>query len=167
MLDNEYALIRLFDVAPTISGRKRFQKVVYLLQQIGIPYTEKFRYHHFGPYSSELQAEMDNLVNYELIDESYTGETYVYKITDKGKKFSEQYNTLNNRNFELPEQLVRQIIDTDTPVLELASTYAYLLEMGYKREEAVVKAIELKPHLQNRLDEAITLFEDIFQANMS
>lgn len=167
MLDNEYALMRLFDVTPTIKGRKRFQKVVYLLQQIGLPYTEKFRYYHYGPYSSELQAEIDNLVNYELVDECYTGETYVYKATEKGADFSLEYNTLNNRGFELPVQLVKQIIDTDTPVLEMASTYAYLLEMGYKREEAVAKAIKLKPHLQNRLDEAITLFDDITQAELS
>lgn len=167
MLNKEYALMQLFDVAPVIKGRKRFQKVVYLLQQIGVPYSEKFRYYHYGPYSSELQVEIDNLVNYELVNESYTGETYVYEITDKGTNFSLEYNALDNRGFRLPRQVVKQIIDTDTPVLELASTYAYLLEMGYKRAEAVIKATELKPHLQNRLDEAINLFEDISKTNIS
>ena len=161
MLDNEYALLRLFTVASTIEGRKRFQKTVYLLQQIGISYTEKFKYYHYGPYSSELQAEIDRLVRYELINETYTGDAYVYNITDKGEEFIHRYNSLNSDSFQLPEHLVKRIIETNTPVLEMASTYAYLLEMGYKEEEAMEKAIELKPHLGNRLDEARILYEDI------
>lgn len=161
MLDNEYALIRLFTVTPTIEGRKRFQKTVYLLQQIGFPYAEKFKYYHYGPYSSELQAEIDRLVRYELINETYTGDAYVYEITEKGKEFIQQYSSLNSGSFELPEHLVKRIIETNTPVLEMASTYAYLLEMGYKEEEAMVKASELKPHLEYCLDKARTLYEDI------
>lgn len=161
MLDNEYALIRLFTVVPTIEGRKRFQKTVYLLQQIGIPYAEKFKYYHYGPYSSELQAEVDRLVHNELINETYTGDAYVYEITSKGKDFVQQYSSLNSGSFELPEHLVKRIIKTNTPVLEMASTYAYLLEMGYKEEDAMVKALELKPHLEYCLDKARTLYNDI------
>lgn len=161
MLDNEYALIRLFAIAPIIKGRKKLQKTVYLLQQAGVPYTEKFKYYHYGPYSSELQVEIDRLVRQELINETYTGDAYVYKITEKGEEFIQQYSSLNNCKFELSEHLVKRIIDNNTSILEMASTYAYLLEMGYKEEDAMVKAGELKPHLYERLDEARKLYEDI------
>lgn len=161
MLNNEYALIRLFEVTPRIEGRKKLQKTVYLLQQMGVPYNEKFRYHYYGPYSSELQAEVDRLVRYELLNETFTGDAYVYEITNKGKDFIQQYSSLNSSSFDLPEHLVKRIVETSTPVLEMASTYAYLLEMGYKEADAMAKAIELKPHLEYCLDKARALYDDI------
>ncbi|NLC51352.1 MAG: hypothetical protein GX764_03480, partial [Firmicutes bacterium] len=84
MLRNEYALTCLFNSVQQIIGRKRLQKTVYLLQQIGFPYAGKFTYHHYGPYSSELQAEIDRLVDYRLLSETYNNKAYIYKITEDG-----------------------------------------------------------------------------------
>lgn len=161
MLDNEYALIRLFEVTPRFEGRKRLQKTVYLLQQMGVPYNEKFKYHHYGPYSSELQAEVDRLVRFELLNETFTGDAYVYEITSKGKDFIREYSGLNGSSFEFPEHVAERIVGNSTSVLEMASTYAYLLEMGYKEAEAMAKALELKPHLEYCLDKARALYDDI------
>lgn len=161
MLSSEYALIRLFNSVPQIIGRKKLQKVVYLLQQIGVPYTEKFSYHHYGPYSAELQAEIDRLVDYRLLTETFTDKTYIYKITEEGNSFLKKYEKNFGGSFDLPQDILERLMDTHTYVLEMASTYAYLLEMGYQQDEALEKALELKPHLSDCIDDAKALYDEI------
>lgn len=161
MLRNEYALVLLLNSVSKIVGRKRLQKVVYLLQQTGVPFTEKFSYHHYGPYSSELQAEIDRLVDYQLVSETCNNACYTYEITEEGIKFLETYQKVVGEKFSLPQEIVMRLMNTNTQVLEMASTYAYLLEMGYKQKEALAKALELKPHLKGFLSEAKMLFDEI------
>lgn len=163
MLRNEYALTCLFNSVQQIIGRKRLQKTVYLLQQIGFPYAGKFTYHHYGPYSSELQAEIDRLVDYRLLSETYNNKAYIYKITEDGITFIKEYEEFFGIACNLPQEIVQQLTEASVSVLEMASTYVYLLEIGYKKEEASRKAQELKPHLKDCLDEAITLFENLQQ----
>lgn len=161
MLNNEYALISLFKTVSKITGRKRLQKTVYLLQQAGVPYVEKFSYHHYGPYSSELQARINMLVDHGLLSETYDSKAYTYKITEEGSLFIEKYEEAFNNVFDLPRNTVNQLMGTNTSVLEMASTYAYLLEMGYQREKALTKASELKPYLVNVLDDAQVLYDSL------
>lgn len=161
MLSNEYALIKLFASVEQITGRKKLQKMVYLLQQRGILYNQKFKYHHYGPYSYELQSQIDRLVEHQLLAEIYTDVTYSYNITAEGKLFLQKHEQVFNSAFDLPTDAVKKLVMTDTAVLEMASTYAYLLEMGYEQREAEGRAVELKPHLERCLDEARTLFHDV------
>lgn len=161
MLRNEYVLVLLLNSVPKIVGRKRLQKMVYLLQQIGAPFNEKFSYHHYGPYSSELQADIDRLVDYRLLSETYNNAFYTYEITEEGTSFLETYEKVVGEKSSLPQNIVERLVNTNTQVLEMASTYAYLLEMGYKKEEALAKALELKPHLKDYLHEAQALFDEL------
>jgi len=161
MLRNEYALVLLLGSVPKIMGRKRLQKTVYLLQQAGVPFFEKFSYHHYGPYSAELQAEVDRLVDYGLVSETCNNAFYTYEITEEGRKFLETYEKVVGEKFSLPSNIVERLMRASTQVLEMASTYAYLLEMGYKKEEALAKALELKPHLKDFLPDAQALVEQL------
>lgn len=42
-----------------IVGRIRLQKMVYLLDQLGMNSGYSFDYHHYGPYSSDLASDVD------------------------------------------------------------------------------------------------------------
>lgn len=51
----------LVDKKGTIPGKKAFQKYMYFLDAQGVPTSLSFRIHHFGPYSSDLDYQTDNL----------------------------------------------------------------------------------------------------------
>ena len=55
------ALIKLTD--NKIDGRTKFQKIVYILKNNGVNFEEQFKYHYFGPYSPELQLEIEELID--------------------------------------------------------------------------------------------------------
>ncbi|GAB6173361.1 hypothetical protein JCM15765_28390 [Paradesulfitobacterium aromaticivorans] len=48
--------------------------------------------------------------------------------------------------------------------LEMLSTYIFLLESGYQPNEAKGKAVELKPHLGNLIDESIKFYNANFSS---
>lgn len=61
-VDRYRGLASFLGLAGTVTGRKKLQKAVYLAQQMGFPgLEERFDYHHFGPYSEALAAELGEL----------------------------------------------------------------------------------------------------------
>lgn len=163
MFEKEYALLKLFEGAQRVEGRKKLQKTVYLLQITGIPFNMKYKYHYYGPYSAELQSQVDALVDYSLLREKNDGDTYVYEITDKGREFIQKYRETSGDDISLPLELVDRILSYPATILELASTYAYLIDMGYTNEMAHSKALELKPHLRSYIDKAEIFYSSLTQ----
>lgn len=161
MLVKLYSMLILFDVAGRIDGRKKLQKTVHLLQSAGIPYEMSFKYHYYGPYSADLQSTVNELVAHGLVSEETCGDTYSYEITEKGKDFISKYRESVSDSFELPSGLLQQLLSYPTNVLELASTYGYLLDMGYDKSAAQTKALKLKPHLAGHFGEAAKLLDDL------
>jgi uncharacterized protein len=106
MTGREHALAFL-RVRP-IPSRTMMQKLVYLaMAEQDEPAT--FRPYFYGPYSAELQAEIDRLVAEGLIEEEakrlepwesspFEPMWYSYKLTEQGRRLSE----------ELPERLRRR-----------------------------------------------------------
>jgi uncharacterized protein YwgA len=43
-----------------VPGRVRLQKIVYLLDQIGLESGFTFEYHHYGPYSEDLAEQVED-----------------------------------------------------------------------------------------------------------
>jgi uncharacterized protein len=43
-----------------VPGRVRLQKIVYLLDQIGLESGFTFEYHHYGPYSEGLAEQVED-----------------------------------------------------------------------------------------------------------
>src|SRR5690625_360724 len=54
MLTNHAKLMQFFSIASEVTGRKKRQKMIYILQQCHVPFEEKYRFHIYGPYSEEL-----------------------------------------------------------------------------------------------------------------
>lgn len=56
--------------ATIIRGKKALQKLVYFLQEAGIPLGCTFSMHLYGPYSNEVAQEYDELVALEILHEA-------------------------------------------------------------------------------------------------
>src|ERR1700733_4786732 len=55
-------IMQFFEVAKKVEGRIRLQKIIYILQTKGIVNFElDYKYALYGPYSQDLQLEIDYL----------------------------------------------------------------------------------------------------------
>ncbi|MHC1609464.1 MAG: hypothetical protein ACXQS3_04520 [Candidatus Methanofastidiosia archaeon] len=89
----ELLILKFLNYAP-ITGRKRFQKLMYLAKNkysVNVPFI--FTKHFYGPYSREMQEVIDSLELFGYIKERnihYDQKVvYNYEITEKGKKILE------------------------------------------------------------------------------
>jgi uncharacterized protein YwgA len=74
-----------------VEGRKQFQKAVFLLQeQFAIEFTYPFIPYLYGPYSSQLQNDIDNLARTGYMKASKNGPLYFYEITKLGEMLAAQ-----------------------------------------------------------------------------
>lgn len=161
MFEQEYALLKMFEGTQRIEGRKKLQKTVHLLQITGVPFGMDFKYYYYGPYSAELQSYVDTLVDYGMLAEQNNGDGYIYEMTDKGKEFIQKYEEAVGGELSLPDQLVKHLLSFPATTLELTSTIGYLASLGYTKDEAQSKALELKPHLKSHLDKAGELYNSL------
>ncbi|SHM90159.1 hypothetical protein SAMN05660826_02290 [Caldanaerovirga acetigignens] len=86
MYENIYSILKLVSSVNLIYGRKKFQKIVQILQAFGFPFEQRYVYHLFGPYSQELQNDIDMMVESGLLIENISGGTYIFLLTKKRLK---------------------------------------------------------------------------------
>jgi uncharacterized protein YwgA len=130
-----------------VRGRKKLQKIVYILEHYGMDAPYKYSYHFYGPYSAQLQEEIEFLVQYNFIEEISENGTYEYKITDEGERFRKQIG--RNQDISINNELLTKLNAESSQFLEMLSTYIFLLSSGYDDAAARSKAAELKPHLKD------------------
>lgn len=125
MLNNHARLVYFFDIAENVKGRKKLQKLIYILQKCRVPFKEKFQFHFYGPYSEELTLRVEELCNLHLIQESKEDKgnysRYNYSITEEGKSFLDQF-ALDMPDF-LPH--IELLQDRSSRFLELVSTMLF------------------------------------------
>jgi len=74
-----------------VEGRKHFQKAIYLLQeQFGIEFNYNFVPYLYGPYSSQLQNDIDILARTGHLRACKAGYLFFYEITPLGRKIASQ-----------------------------------------------------------------------------
>lgn len=165
----EYSrVISLLKVAGEIQDRKKLQKIVYILQMKGVGFNEKFTYHYYGPYSTELQMEVTSLSDWGFVSEtSKQTESnhvcYTYSLKE-GSDYENEYDDVQEviDNAEI----IKHLNSIPTHVLELIATIFYLKDYNYPTDENnkdfVRKKINaLKPNLLNVFDEAWEKFIEI------
>ena len=156
-------LLNVVDNLESVVGRKKFQKIIYLLELKSsfIPY--RYSYYYYGPYSSQLQEEINFLVRENFLEESKQNGTYVYKITELGKEFKKAIRYDSSESIK--NELLHELNSKSSQFLELVSTYAFLLEGDYNISGAKEKTLELKPHLGTEIDEAIEFYNSVVAVN--
>ncbi|WP_174616440.1 YwgA family protein [Virgibacillus ihumii] len=152
MMTNHAKLMQFFSVAQDISGRKKMQKMIYILQQCHVPFEEKYQFHFYGPYSEELSLRVEELCNLGFIAEEKEDRSnyfqYNYTITDDGKAF------LNQFMMDMPD-MARQVVllkEKSSRFLELVSTMLFFNDLPHV--QLIEKIHTVKPK-QKYTDEEI------------
>lgn len=152
MLKDHAKLLELFHQAGEIIGRKKLQKIVFIAKKCQIPFSEKYKFHMFGPYSEELTLRIEELCNLGFLSETKESKggyyQYRYRLTEAGLKFLQMYQ------FELPhmESLVSNMNEQSSRFLELVSTIMYFDELV--KEDVIDKVFTVK-RKQNYTEEEI------------
>ena len=147
-------LLELVAVNGKIEGRKKFQKLVYILKQKGFEFKEAYTYYYYGPYSSTLQMEIDFLVESGLLREEQVGETYEYTL-------SNEFGELEGK-YDAHKQFIHYLNDKPARILELISVFFYLEDKGYQDEDVIKKSTAiLKPELKEYIEKAYQEYIEI------
>lgn len=144
-----------------IIGRVRLQKTLYLLEQLGFGTDMAFEYHHYGPYSRELDnatadAKALGLVREEFEHRQSDGAMYsIFRLAPSGAVKEEVYAKLGK---ERVADLVHRFSSTNVTVLELAATVDWL----WRAEQISDWKLEVtkrkgKKVLGGRLEKAVEL----------
>ena len=147
----------LFKATTGIEGRKKLQKMVHILQEFGIPFGVRFGYHHYGPFSEDLQDKIQSLQYDKLINEVPVPgplRTSVFRPEDRLLRLLAMVGI----EFLPPWIAFATELNQRTPrELECISTVLYLESIhGLAADPAVIgnEFKILKPHLVGRLDAA-------------
>ena len=129
-----------------MQGRKRLQKVVYLLQQAGCDLGCRYTLHHFGPYSMDVADICDEMVAAKLVEERGGPDVgamqYEYRLTESTLKLLAK--TTPPPEMAAFESTAKALLREDIWPLELGSTILLYHEQGGDWDESLRKACEFK-----------------------
>ncbi|TSB44975.1 YwgA family protein [Alkalicoccobacillus porphyridii] len=143
MLEEHAKLMTFFSQAGEVIGRKKLQKMIYILKKLNVPFGEKFTFHVYGPYSEELSLRMEELTNLGLIEELKEDKGhyyhYRYSLSDEGTRF------LKLSMINLPDltDVTGDLNQQSSRFLELLSTLLYFDHLS--GEELKQKVMSVKP----------------------
>ncbi|MDY0409526.1 YwgA family protein [Virgibacillus soli] len=143
MLTNHAKIMQFFSVVKGVTGRKKLQKMIYILQSCGLPFEEKYQFHFYGPYSEELSLRMEELCNLGFITEQKEEKSsyfqYRYEMTKDGEKFLHQFS----KDMPQLEEKANMIIEYSSRFLELVATMLFFRDLP--RDEVIKKVHTVKP----------------------
>ena len=107
-------------------SRIRLQKIAYLLDQLGANSGFSYTYHHYGPYSRDLDSAILDAEAFSLVKEAFG------RRASDGARYS-IFHTTQHCDFtylqdERLRDLVKNLASENVTVLELAATAHWLKE---------------------------------------
>lgn len=143
-------------------GRIRLQKVVYLLDQLGMNSGAKFEYHHYGPYSEAVSDAVTDAKFWRRIEEAVNfrvsdGAPYSsFRTKDKAPASLGSLGADNARRF------LETFAGCTSTVLELAATVHWLASVERVPDWRAEIEIRKSGKTGNgRLDKAVALLQDL------
>ncbi len=112
-----------------LTSRVRLQKVVYLLDRLGLQSGFDFDYYNYGPYSRDLDNATADAQAFALIEEHFEhrksdGARYsIFQLLKNIDPPSEAFGELGK---DRAEKLIQKLAETNVTVLELAATVDWL-----------------------------------------
>lgn len=164
MLTDHAKLLRFFEETKHVEGRKKLQKMIYILQSSGFPFEEKYQFHFYGPYSEELSLRMEELCNLgfirEVKEDKGNYSQYIYDVTQEGLDFSHQFD-LQMPDFREQAQLLQA---ESSRFLELMATMLYFKDLPKQMVEEKVYVVKPKQHFTvEEMEKAWKLIEKVRQ----
>jgi hypothetical protein len=166
MIEPEDKVAAVVDAAGgTLVSRVRLQKTVYLLDQLGLSSGFNYEYHHYGPYSRDLDnatgdARALGVVREEIHQRASDGASYSLFILPKPGSSKEEALGMLGRT--RATELVKKFAVTHVTLLELAATVDWLWRhegcVDWRSEVTRRKPMKVG---SGRLDRAIALLQDL------
>ncbi|WP_395739950.1 hypothetical protein [Prosthecobacter sp.] len=148
---------QLLDAVGAVEGRKKFQKLVHILQYLKlIPSHFKFGYLHYGPYSEGLDVELRTFGEEGLIQEEQieTGPYKAYRFTAK-EKLTNLVKKLGDSKPLSHAEVVKELNGKSSLELEAISTILYLRSSGKDGKALKDTFCELKPKLAKDFEQRL------------
>ncbi|GAA0451551.1 YwgA family protein [Alkalibacillus silvisoli] len=162
MLEDHARLMVLFEQAKEVVGRKRLQKMVYILKKCGFAFSERYSFHFYGPYSEELSTRIEELCNLGFLDEEREKEKgyyqYRYHLTDRGVGF------LDHSGVEPSDMshVIQKMDDHSSKFLELVATMLYFDNFSKEEIEDKVKTVKSQQnYTESDFEEAWRFITDL------
>lgn len=125
-----------------VRGKKRLQKLAYLLKEAGLPTDAEFSLWDYGPYSTEISRASSILASLGAIQEREVS-------LDFPRRFVTVYSIgADDEESQLSEELkmfLRRFDQFTTIELEIAGTIRLFEKESSSFEEAVSKTCAMKP----------------------
>ena len=149
-----------------IVGRIRLQKIFYLLDQKGMGSGLSFHYHHYGPYSRELDAALDRAQAMQGVTEKTAyrqADGMPYSIFSlRGAADGELPDTVGQLSVDEARKLIPSMAAKSSTVLELAATIHWLSKVervpDWKRELVRRKGAKTE---RGRMEQALELLSQL------
>ncbi len=144
LLDNHAKLVKVIAASEGIVGRKKLQKIIYIMKKLGLPFEEKYTFYFYGPYSEELSLRIEEITNLGFVSEVKEQKSnyyqYRYQVTEQGEDF------LKHSNTELPleESVVQEMKEQSSRFLELVATMLYFDQLPKPEVEQKVQEVKKK-----------------------
>ncbi len=166
MIEPEDKVAAVIDAAGgTLVSRVRLQKTVYLLDQLGMNSGFEYEYHHFGPYSRDLDiaagdARALGFLTEEIRHRASDGASYsVFTLQVPSSSNQGAFGSLGKQG---ATKLARLFSETHVTVLELAATAHWLWKFesiaDWRTEIARRKPMKIG---SGRLDRAVALLREV------
>jgi len=150
-------LLRLVQTCGQIDGRKKLQKIVHVLKEVGYPFDFRYGFHFHGPFSAELKAEIDGLKCEDLVEEQDSSDPssefrhYSYSVSDAGAALLK--NVYENQSPDWAT-LAQKLNSFAAKELEAISTIVFLMQMGKTNGDIDEQFKTLKPQLVREFEVA-------------
>lgn len=172
MTQQEYFLLKLIDSVPEVAGRKKLQKLIYVMKHIGLPIELRYNWHYYGPYSAELALQIDALVNANLLDEKNISLGYTYKTSKAAKELLSiiELNPENKKAVKLVSSWVedfRTFSDFSVSALEKATSVLFWKDWGKNNADAIRTTESFKGKLTDAACKIIRTVNHLKAANSS
>lgn len=162
MLQEHAKIVDFIATAEGVTGRKKLQKMIYIMKKMDMPFQEKYEFHIYGPYSEELTARVEELCDMGFLSEA---------LEDKGSYVQYKY-TVTEEGMEFRKVLGKSVLDNPLTAeklnaksgrfLELTATLLYFDNLN--RQERIDKLHVVKGKLNftaEEIDEAFAFIEEL------
>jgi uncharacterized protein len=145
-----------------LTGRVRLQKALYLLDRLGLDSGFSYEYHHYGPYSRDLDNAMADAKAFGLVKERYEhrqSDGAMYSIFNLSSDYDWNSGSLGRERLT---ELAQLFSGTRVTVLELAATIDWLWRVeryaDWQNEVTKRKGAKVR---HGRLERAVELLRDL------
>jgi uncharacterized protein len=142
-------IAQLLNLLERVDGRKKFQKLVHILQELGYPFNERFEYSYYGMYSDQLRSELDSLSADKLILEREAQNQFGYPtfVFEKTSPLDALLTEVEVEKEPTWFPAAKALNSFQPQILEGISTILYLRRCGLEGESLKQRLLSLKPHL--------------------